>query len=139
MQQKPKTIINLLHYLFVAVITTLLTSCSQQQNETSVNFNQQFPTQSGGTLVDAMSGEPSGLIAMMAGESSASAIASNIFNSLLKYDKNLELTGELAQSWDVSSDQKTITFHPNCPAIFCTPQGWLLAHLWILSATFKMG
>jgi peptide/nickel transport system substrate-binding protein len=48
---------------------------------------------------------------MMAGESSASAIASNIFNSLLKYDKNLELTGELAQSWDVSSDQKTITFH----------------------------
>ncbi|WP_231855162.1 peptide-binding protein [Candidatus Methylopumilus turicensis] len=58
-----------------------------------------------------MSGEPSGLIAMMAGESSASAIASNIFNSLLKYDKNLELTGELAESWDVSADQKTITFH----------------------------
>ena len=111
MQQKPKTIINLLPYLLVAVITTLLTSCSQQQNEASVSLNQQYPAQSGGTLVDAMSGEPSGLIAMMAGESSASAIASNIFNSLLKYDKNLELTGELAQSWEVSSDQKTITFH----------------------------
>ena len=62
-------------------------------------------------MIDAMSGEPSNLIAMMAGESSASQIASNIFNSLLKYDKNLELTGELAQSWEVSSDQKTITFH----------------------------
>lgn len=62
-------------------------------------------------MIDAMSGEPSNLIAMMAGESSASQIASNIFNSLLKYDKNLELTGELAQSWDVSADQRTITFH----------------------------
>ena len=62
-------------------------------------------------MIEAMSGEPSTLIAMMAGESSASQIASNIFNSLLKYDKNLELTGELAQSWDVSPDQKTITFH----------------------------
>ena len=62
-------------------------------------------------MIDAMSGEPSNLIAMMAGESSASQIASNIFNSLLKYDKNLELTGELAQSWDISPDQKTITFH----------------------------
>ncbi|HYD33460.1 MAG TPA: peptide-binding protein, partial [Methylophilaceae bacterium] len=28
----------------------------------------------------------------------------------LKYDKNLELTGELVESWKVSSDQKTITF-----------------------------
>ena len=48
---------------------------------------------------------------MIAGEAAASAIASNIFNTLLKYDKNLELTGELAQSWKVSPDQKTITFH----------------------------
>jgi peptide/nickel transport system substrate-binding protein len=47
---------------------------------------------------------------MIAGESAASAVASNIFNTLLKYDKNLELEGELAQSWQVSPDQKTITF-----------------------------
>src|SRR3990167_6340227 len=43
-------------------------------------------------------------------ESVASAIASRIFNSLLKYDRNLELEGELAQSWEISKDQKTITF-----------------------------
>ncbi|HEY3327356.1 MAG TPA: peptide-binding protein [Novimethylophilus sp.] len=61
-------------------------------------------------MVDAMSGEPSGLIPMIAGESAASAIASHIFNSLLKYDRDLELEGELAQSWEVSKDQKTITF-----------------------------
>jgi peptide/nickel transport system substrate-binding protein len=111
MQQKPKTLKVLLTALFSALLTTMLISCGQQKNEDSGYLNKTYPSEAGGTLVDALSGEPSGLIAMMAGESSASAIASNIFNSLLKYDKNLELTGELAQSWDVSSDQKTITFH----------------------------
>ncbi len=97
--------------LLGSLLALMLMSCSQQKNETTSNYNQNYASESGGTLVDAMSGEPSGLIAMIAGESSASTIASNIFNSLLKYDKNLELTGELAQSWDVSPDQKTITFH----------------------------
>ncbi len=49
---------------------------------------------------------------MIAGESAASAIANNIFNSLLKYDKNLELEGELAKSWEISTDQKNHYFPP---------------------------
>ncbi|MDX9950701.1 MAG: peptide-binding protein [Methylophilaceae bacterium] len=61
-------------------------------------------------MINAMTGEPSGLIPMIAGESAASAIASNIFNSLLRYDRNLELEGELAQSWSISADHRTITF-----------------------------
>lgn len=110
MQEKPQ-IRKALKCLIGLSLAFMLMSCSQQKNETTSNYNQNYASESGGTLVDAMSGEPSGLIAMIAGESSASTIASNIFNSLLKYDKNLELTGELAQSWDVSPDQKTITFH----------------------------
>ena len=110
MQEKPQ-ITRVFTCLVAALMALLLMSCSQQRNEGTANFNQTYPSEAGGTLVDAMSGEPSGLIAMIAGESSASTIASNIFNSLLKYDKNLELTGELARSWDVSADQKTITFH----------------------------
>ncbi len=90
----------------------LLAACDNNVQATNpIDYNQQLPPQAGGTLIDATVGEPSGLIAMTAGESAASAIASNIFNSLLKYDKNLDLTGELAQSWEVSSDKKTITFH----------------------------
>jgi len=88
-----------------------LAACGQHANSPSADFNRSYPPQSGGTLVDAMAGEPSGLIPMLAGESAASAIAANIFNTLLKYDKNLELEGELAKTWDISSDQKTITFH----------------------------
>lgn len=79
-----------------------------QENLTSLN--KTYPSQSGGTLIDAMIGEPSGLISMIAGESASAAISSNIFNKLLKYDKNLDLEGELAESWQISADQKTISF-----------------------------
>jgi peptide/nickel transport system substrate-binding protein len=92
----------------------LMSACSNGEDaakKLTLNYDAPQPTSPGGTMIDAMTGEPSGLIAMIAGESAASAIAGNIFNSLLKYDKNLDLTGELAQSWEVSSDQRTITFH----------------------------
>ncbi|HQR50208.1 MAG TPA: peptide-binding protein [Methylophilaceae bacterium] len=89
----------------------LLAACGRPADSSNADLNRPYPPQSGGTLVDAMAGEPSGLIPMLAGESAASAIAANIFNTLLKYDKNLELEGELAKSWDISDDQKTITFH----------------------------
>jgi peptide/nickel transport system substrate-binding protein len=89
-----------------------LSACgpSEPSGNTNTDWDRSYPPESGGTMIDAMAGEPSGLIPMIAGESAASTIASNIFNSLLKYDKNLELEGELAQSWQVSPDQKTITF-----------------------------
>jgi len=99
------------HIALLGLLATILLACDANTASPSVELAKSYPPESGGTMVDALSGEPSGLIAMLAGESSASAIAGNIFNSLLKYDKNLELTGELAQSWQVSADKKIITFH----------------------------
>lgn len=93
------------------MLSALLTACGQRDGGIATDLEREYPPQSGGTLIDAMNGEPSGLIPMIAGESAASAIAGNIFNTLLRYDKNLELEGELAKSWEISPDQKTITFH----------------------------
>ena len=95
-----------------AALLLMLSACgpSQQSENHSPDWDHPYPPESGGTLIDAMTGEPSGLIPMIAGESGVSAVASNIFNTLLKYDKNLELEGELAKTWQVSPDQKTITF-----------------------------
>ncbi len=94
----------------IALLLSLLGACSKQDIAPQALLDAPYPAESGGTLVDAMAGEPSGLIPMIAGESAASAIASHIFNSLLRYDRNLEPEGELAKSWQVSPDQKTITF-----------------------------
>ena len=96
------------------LLLSLLSACDEPLQDSNskhlTNLNNTYPSQAGGTLIDATIGEPSGLIAMVAGESAAAAISSNIFNKLLKYDKNLDIEGELAESWQVSADQKTITF-----------------------------
>lgn len=92
------------------VLFALLAGCGSSDRTPEVNYDTDYPPVNGGSSINAMVGEPSGLIAMIAGESAASAIASSIFNSLLKYDKNLDLEGELAKSWTISSDRRTITF-----------------------------
>lgn len=95
----------------ILLLSTALAGCGNSSQEPKTNLDQPYSPQNGGTLINAMTGEPSGLIPMIAGESASSAIASNIFNALLKYDRNLELEGELAKSWGISPDQKTITFN----------------------------
>ncbi len=100
-------------YPSLIVLSLIITACgssSQNTSDSSLDFSHNYPPEIGGTLINAMSAEPSGLISMIAGESASSAITANIFNSLLKYDKNLELEGDLVKSWDISPDQKTITF-----------------------------
>lgn len=100
-------------YPSLIVLSLIIAACgssSQNTAEANLDFSQNYPPESGGTLINAMSAEPSGLISMIAGESASSAITANIFNSLLKYDRNLELEGDLVKSWDISPDQKTITF-----------------------------
>lgn len=96
--------------LAACLMCLLLAGCGEREPAPSVALDASYPPEDGGTLVNATGGEPSGLIAMLAGESAASAVAGYIFNSLLRYDPNLELEGELAQSWQVSRDNRTITF-----------------------------
>ncbi len=95
---------------FAAFLTLFfLISCSNKSSQ-NIDYKQSYEKESGGEIINAMIGEPSNLIAMIAGDSASSAIAGNIFNTLIKYDENLELEPELAQSWSISDDQKTITF-----------------------------
>jgi peptide/nickel transport system substrate-binding protein len=89
----------------------LLIGCTQTNQPATQHFDRAYNPERGGMIIDAMSGEPSNLIAMIAGDSASNQIASNIFDTLLKYDKNLDLTGQLASSWELSADQKSITFH----------------------------
>ncbi len=65
----------------------------------------------GGTLVVGSIGEPSILVPMLAGDSASHDVAGLIFNGLVKYDTDLTLVGDLAESWDISDDGRVITFH----------------------------
>ena len=65
----------------------------------------------GDALVEGSIGEPTILVPMLAGDSASHEVAGMIFNGLVKYDTDLSVIGDLAESWDVSKDGLTITFH----------------------------
>jgi peptide/nickel transport system substrate-binding protein len=65
----------------------------------------------GDTLISGSIGDISGLIPNITSDTSSSEVGSYIYDGLLKVDKNLRLTGELAERWEVSADEMTITFH----------------------------
>jgi peptide/nickel transport system substrate-binding protein len=51
------------------------------------------------------------LLPLLASDSSSAEISGLIFNGLTKYDKDIKITGDLAESWEVSSDGLQILFH----------------------------
>lgn len=50
------------------------------------------------------------LLPMLASDSASAEISGLIFNGLTKYDKNIRITGDLAESWTISPDGLQITF-----------------------------
>jgi len=51
------------------------------------------------------------LIPILASDSASGQICGHIFNGLIKYDKYLNIVGDLAESWEVSNDKLSITFY----------------------------
>ena len=97
------------NFITIFILSIFIISCSKESSEV-IDYNGEFKNVFGGNLINAMAGEPSNLIAMIAGDSASSAIAGNIFNSLLKYDENLNYAPDLAESWEITNNQKTINF-----------------------------
>jgi len=64
----------------------------------------------GDTLVEGTIGEASTLIPILASDSASHSVAGQIYNGLVKYDKNLVLVGDLAESFQVAADGLTIIF-----------------------------
>lgn len=107
--QSQKNTTNPKLFAVIFPLILMLSACGKPTTD-STDYSKPYPSQTGGALIDAMVGEPSGLISMVAGESASAAITANIFNTLLKYNANLDLEGELVNNWQVSKNKKTITF-----------------------------
>lgn len=65
----------------------------------------------GDTLVEASIGDISGLIPNITSDSASHEIGGLIYSNLIRTNKDLEVEGELAERWDVSKDELTITFY----------------------------
>ncbi len=64
----------------------------------------------GDTLVEASIGDISGLIPNITGDSASHEVGNLIYSNLVRTDKALLPEGELAERWDISADELTITF-----------------------------
>jgi peptide/nickel transport system substrate-binding protein len=85
--------------LLFLILALLLPACGQRAERNPNSF------------VVSSIGDARRLNPVIANDSASGAINDQIFNGLVKYDKDIRLVGDLAERWDVSRDGKTITFH----------------------------
>jgi peptide/nickel transport system substrate-binding protein len=63
------------------------------------------------TFVESSIGDARRLNPVIANDSASGTINDQIFNGLVKYDKDIKLTGDLAERWTIENGGKTITFY----------------------------
>jgi peptide/nickel transport system substrate-binding protein len=94
----------------LAVVLNFLCGCDSRQPAIREEDASKPPVY-GDTFLMGSIGEPSNLLPVLSSDSASSDIQAFVYNGLLRYDKNLRIEGELAESWEVSPDNLTITFH----------------------------
>lgn len=93
--------------LFALIL--FLSGCDPQ-NITSPDDEVSNEPAYGDTIVMGSIGDASNLLPVLASDSSSSDINGLIYNGLVRYDKNFTIEGELAESWTISDDNRTLTF-----------------------------
>ncbi|NOY52750.1 MAG: peptide-binding protein [Deltaproteobacteria bacterium] len=101
--------------LLVGCLLLLLafSGCSSRDDvpKKSASAAQDENPVTGGTIIVASIGDAKRLNPVIANDSASGDINGQVFNGLIKYDKDLHFEGDLAESWDVSDDGLVITFH----------------------------
>lgn len=95
--------------LIFSLFLLFLFSCSSERRE--ISYEEKGEPSFGDMLVTGSIGEPSNLIPILATDSPSHEIASFIYNGLVKYDKNLNIVPDLAESFEFSKDGLSIIFH----------------------------
>ena len=91
-----------------------LLSCAQKEpslSAGSVDYLQDGEPAPGDTIILGSIGDASSMIPNVTGDSASHEIGSFLYNGLVKYDKDYHIVGDLAESWEVSPDELSITFH----------------------------
>jgi peptide/nickel transport system substrate-binding protein len=97
--------------LFLAAVALLLVACRQESATATNRLHRYVKPAFGDAIIEGTIGEASTLIPTLATDSSSHTVAAQIYNGLVKYDKNLNIVGDLAERFSVSSNGLQITFH----------------------------
>lgn len=97
----------LLHLIICGFV---LSACSKEKsNLANTISNTETPTRN--TINISIGGEPPTLDPDLSGDSISARVAHDFFEGLLSFDQKGEPIPGLAESWEISSNQKTYTFH----------------------------
>ena len=107
-------VMRVLKNIIIAIIIVshiVLLGCGRnEQGSAGRNISGSGPAY-GDIIVEGSIGDASNLIPLLSSDSTSHEIASLVFNGLVKYDKDINIVGDLAESWEVSGDGLIITFH----------------------------
>ncbi len=108
-----KTFVIARRYFIVLAVTCvcMMTACQQRGELTQPGLDETEEPAFGDTFIEASIGDANTLLPVLASDSASSDVNGLIYNGLIRYDKDLKPEGELAESWDISADNLTITFH----------------------------
>jgi peptide/nickel transport system substrate-binding protein len=95
--------------LLFALVPLLFSSCNKET--TTGPAGPDSGPAYGDAIIIGSIGDASTLIPVIASDSSSHEVAGFVYNGLVKYDKDYNIVGDLAESWEISSDNLTITFH----------------------------
>jgi peptide/nickel transport system substrate-binding protein len=94
--------------LFLA--TVLAVACdSKPQTDKAKQLSAKEPAY-GDIIVHGDIGDASNLIPLLASDKPSHDVAGLVYNGLIKYDKDMNIIGDLAESWSVSPNGLVITF-----------------------------
>ena len=96
--------------IFLLMILSLA-ACDKSPQAENIRPKEVKPPAFGDILVRGDIGDASNLIPLLASDSASHAVAGMVFNGLVKYDKNMNVVGDLAESWDITHNGLVITFH----------------------------
>lgn len=82
-----------------------------------------YAQERGGTLIYGEYGAPIRLVPILANDSISIRLIELIYGSLVYYNQNGEITGDLAEKWEISRDLKTVTFHLRKDVVWHTVPG----------------
>lgn len=98
---------------FLLMLILLLVAACTSTNSDPVSKSEEgkdSEAKSGGSLTVAFNSEPGNLNPMVYATTSDTNVTHMLYDSLVMPDEELKMVGSLAESWEVSEDNKTYTF-----------------------------
>lgn len=100
----------LLSFFLFWMVLGVLGGCDKASAPNHAGKMPKKPAAYGDILARGDIGDASNLIPLLASDSASHAVGGMLFNGLVKYDKDMNIVGDLAKSWTISPDGLVITF-----------------------------